>query len=71
LSAFVVAKDTIKLHGAYGLTEEYLVGRLFRDARCLLIGGGSNEVLGTNLAYYMLENYKKWGELQTTALHKI
>ncbi len=55
--AFEVAHEAVQIHGAYGLTKESLAGKLFRDARCGLIGDGCNEVLGVREAQYILEKY--------------
>jgi acyl-CoA dehydrogenase len=54
--AFQNAHDAIQIFGANGLTEEYLVEKLFRDARTALIADGNTEVLqrygGQLLAQY-------------------
>jgi alkylation response protein AidB-like acyl-CoA dehydrogenase len=55
--AFEVAHEAVQIHGAYGLAKESLAGKLFRDARCGLIGDGCNEVLGVRGAQYILEKY--------------
>jgi alkylation response protein AidB-like acyl-CoA dehydrogenase len=43
--AFQNAHEAIQILGANGLTEEYLVEKLFRDARAALIADGNTEVL--------------------------
>jgi alkylation response protein AidB-like acyl-CoA dehydrogenase len=43
--AFEVASDAIQLHGGYGLSKEFAVEKIFRDARAALIEDGTNEVL--------------------------
>jgi alkylation response protein AidB-like acyl-CoA dehydrogenase len=45
-NAFDVANTALEIHGAYGNTKEFLVEKLFRDARALLIEDGTPEVLG-------------------------
>ena len=40
-----MASDAIQLHGGYGLAKEFIVEKLFRDARAALIEDGSNDVL--------------------------
>jgi len=43
-SAVQVTGMAIQIHGAYGLSEEYPVERLFRDARCYTIPDGTTEI---------------------------
>jgi alkylation response protein AidB-like acyl-CoA dehydrogenase len=45
-AAFEVASDAVQLFGANGLSKDYPVERLFRDARVSMIEDGSNDVLG-------------------------
>jgi alkylation response protein AidB-like acyl-CoA dehydrogenase len=42
--AFKSAADAVQVHGAYGVSPEYVVGRLFRDAKVLQIVEGSNDL---------------------------
>lgn len=44
-TAFEVASDALQMFGGNGLTKEYPMEKLFRDARALLIADGANEVL--------------------------
>jgi alkylation response protein AidB-like acyl-CoA dehydrogenase len=44
-AAFDVTNDALQMHGGNGLTTEYPVEKLFRDARAALIEDGCNEVL--------------------------
>lgn len=37
--------EATRIHGAYGIAEEFPIQRLFRDARFLLYGGGTSEIL--------------------------
>jgi alkylation response protein AidB-like acyl-CoA dehydrogenase len=43
--ALAVADDAVQLLGGNGLRREYLVEKLFRDARASLVEHGSNDVL--------------------------
>ncbi len=43
-AAVQVTGMAIQVHGAYGLSEEYPVERLFRDARCYTIPDGTTEI---------------------------
>ena len=38
------ARDAVQVHGAYGFTEEFPVGRFYRDAKVLEIGEGTSEI---------------------------
>lgn len=40
-----VADETTRIFGAYGMAMEYPAQRFFRDARFLLYGGGTSEIL--------------------------
>ncbi len=42
--AFRSAADALQIHGAYGVSPEFPVGRLFRDAKVLQIVEGSNDL---------------------------
>lgn len=44
-TAFDVASDAIQLLGGNGVTQEYPVEKIFRDARSSMIEDGCNEVL--------------------------
>lgn len=57
-TAFEVAHEALQVHGANGITKEYLVEKLFRDARVKLIEDGTVEVLGLESAEGVLENYE-------------
>jgi alkylation response protein AidB-like acyl-CoA dehydrogenase len=43
--AFEVASDSLQMFGGYGLSREYPMEKLFRDARSMLVADGNNEVL--------------------------
>ncbi|MBV9993983.1 MAG: acyl-CoA dehydrogenase family protein [Caulobacteraceae bacterium] len=43
-TAFQVATDSMRIHGAYGYSKEFPIERLYRDAPLLMIGEGTNEM---------------------------
>jgi alkylation response protein AidB-like acyl-CoA dehydrogenase len=45
-SAFEVASDAVQIYGGNGLSREYPVEKLLRDARASLVEDGCNEMLG-------------------------
>ncbi len=49
MAAYVV-DETTRIFGAYGYAMEYDAQRYFRDARFLLYGGGTSEILKTMIA---------------------
>ena len=56
-AAFEVASDAIQLHGGYGLTKEFLIEMLFRDARASMIEDGSNDILSLTAAQKIIDQY--------------
>ncbi len=44
-TAFKVASEAIQIFGGYGLTREYPIEKIFRDARAAMIEDGTNEAL--------------------------
>jgi alkylation response protein AidB-like acyl-CoA dehydrogenase len=54
--AFEVASDAIQLFGGYGLSKEFLVEKLFRDARASMIEDGANDVLALGGAWQLINN---------------
>jgi alkylation response protein AidB-like acyl-CoA dehydrogenase len=48
--ANTVADEATRIYGAYGFAMEYDVQRYFRDARFLLYGGGTSEILKNLIA---------------------
>jgi acyl-CoA dehydrogenase len=44
-AAFEVASDALQMFGGNGVSREYPMEKLFRDARAMLIADGNNEVL--------------------------
>ncbi len=49
-AAVEVGMEAIQLMGGYGYTQEYQVERLTRDAKLLMIGGGTSEIQLLNIA---------------------
>ncbi|HEY3277969.1 MAG TPA: acyl-CoA dehydrogenase family protein [Syntrophorhabdaceae bacterium] len=49
-TACYVVDEVTRIHGAYGIAEEFPAQRFFRDARFLLFGGGTSEILKTVIA---------------------
>ena len=53
-ASFEVASDAVQIFGGYGLTKEYRIEKIFRDARSSLIEDGTNEVLSLTGARHLL-----------------
>ncbi|MEW5908217.1 MAG: acyl-CoA dehydrogenase family protein [Thermodesulfobacteriota bacterium] len=49
-AACKASDEATRIFGAYGYSMEYTVQRYYRDSRFLLNGGGTHEVLQTNIA---------------------
>jgi alkylation response protein AidB-like acyl-CoA dehydrogenase len=45
-TAFEVASDAVQIYGGNGLSREYPIEKIMRDARASMIEDGCNEVLG-------------------------
>jgi len=58
-AAFDVASDAIQIFGGNGLTKEYLVEKLFRDARAMLIEDGSNDTLAISGGHKIIQTYPR------------
>ncbi len=43
--AYEVADDALQIFGGYGITDDFLIQKLYRDARVKLIEDGTVEVL--------------------------
>ena len=57
--AFEVAHDALQIFGAYGLSKDFIIEKLFRDARALLIEDGTVEVLSLEASEDVISNYEK------------
>jgi alkylation response protein AidB-like acyl-CoA dehydrogenase len=44
-AAFEVAHESLQVHGGIGYTKDLAVERYFRDARFMMIGGGTSEIM--------------------------
>lgn len=56
-AAFEVAHDALQTFGGYGLTKEYPIEKIFRDARASMLEDGSSEVLALIGAANILRSY--------------
>jgi alkylation response protein AidB-like acyl-CoA dehydrogenase len=52
--AMSAATAAVQIHGAYGISDEYRVGRLFRDAKVFQIVEGNNQLHRAMVAEYEL-----------------
>jgi alkylation response protein AidB-like acyl-CoA dehydrogenase len=52
--AFRSASDAVQIHGAYGASEEYAVGRFLREAKFLQIVEGVNDIHRVLVGEYAL-----------------
>jgi alkylation response protein AidB-like acyl-CoA dehydrogenase len=52
-----VAIESMRIHGGYGYSQEFVVERLYRDAPVLILGEGSNEIQQLIIARRLLEQY--------------
>ena len=52
--AFRAASDAVQIHGAYGASEEYVVGRFLRDAKFLQVVEGVNDIHRVLVGEYAL-----------------
>jgi alkylation response protein AidB-like acyl-CoA dehydrogenase len=51
-----IVKDALQIHGGYGYTKEYVVERLFRDARVTTIYEGTSEIQRLVIARQLLQD---------------
>ena len=56
--AFEVAHEAVQIFGGYGLSKDFWVEKLFRDARAGLVEDGTIEVLGLSAAYELDKSYQ-------------
>jgi len=48
------ATEAVQIHGAYGISDEFPVGRAYRDAKVFQIVEGANEIHRTLIARDLL-----------------
>ena len=58
-NAFEITSEALQLFGGNGLTKEYPLEKLLRDARASLIEDGENNVLGLKAATILSQVYKE------------
>jgi acyl-CoA dehydrogenase len=46
----LVVDQAVQIHGGFGYMREYVVERLYRDARLYPIGGGTREIMNEIIA---------------------
>jgi alkylation response protein AidB-like acyl-CoA dehydrogenase len=56
-SAQEVVMDAMRIYGGYGYSQEYPIGRLYRDTPLMIIGEGTNEIQRLLIARRLLEQY--------------
>jgi len=66
-TAFKVASEAIQIFGGYGLSKEYHVEKIFRDARAAMIEDGTNEVLAIGGADKLAAGRSTWLVQKTDA----
>jgi len=54
-TAFRVSSMAVQLFGGYGLSKDFVIEKIFRDARASMIEDGVNETLALGGAEYLLE----------------
>jgi len=59
-AACEAASEAVQLMGGYGYTREYHVERLFRDAKLIGIGGGTQEIQMLNCCKALVQGRKGW-----------
>ena len=53
------ALDSMRIHGGYGYSPEFVVERIYRDAPLLIIGEGTNEIQQLVIARRLLERFDR------------
>jgi len=59
-AAFKNTHEAIQIFGGNGLAKEYLIEKLFRDARSTLIEDGSNQTLAIAAGHKVIETYPRF-----------
>jgi alkylation response protein AidB-like acyl-CoA dehydrogenase len=57
--ALEVTDAALNLHGAIGLTKDYHIEKLYRDARHLIFCDGSNDSLNCATGYHIAKLYPR------------
>ncbi|MBU73320.1 MAG: acyl-CoA dehydrogenase [Spongiibacter sp.] len=57
-NSFEVCSDALQIFGGNGLTKEYAIEKMFRDARASLIEDGCNEILAIKGGSYLIDEEK-------------
>ena len=57
MSTFV-CQEAIHILAGYGYMEEYVIERLFRDAKLIELGGGTTEIQELTAGRWLVENYE-------------
>ncbi len=58
-TCFEITSEALQLFGGNGLTREYPMEKLFRDARASMIEDGENHILGIKTAAFISKKYKE------------
>jgi len=54
-AAVTCSLESMRIHGGYGYSKEFIVERLYRDAPLLVIGEGTNEMQRIIIARQLVE----------------
>jgi len=66
-TAFRVASQGLQIFGGYGLSKEYLIEKIFRDARAAMIEDGVNETLAIDAAERLSKGRNVWTVTEANA----
>jgi len=53
-----VCQEAVHILAGYGYMEEYVVERLFRDAKLIELGGGTTEIQEITAGRWLVQNYE-------------
>ena len=56
--ATYVCQEAIRVLAGYGYMQEYVVERLFRDAKLIELGGGTTEIQELTAGRWLVESYQ-------------
>ena len=59
-AAFEIANQSLQIHGGIGYTKDLPVERYFRDARFMMIGGGTSEIMRYLIQREVYRDRSKW-----------